>query len=243
MAIRSRLSALTLADFYQAHAGETCLIVGCGPNLELTPPEWFDYPSFGVNTIYKRAGAWKPTYFVGVDERLRLEDGSAIAEKYADIPKFVPASDWNSLEGMNFFRFQHRPGSELYVGGRQASDRNALTKNGITYRRIMDAVFQIAWHMGFTTMLMIGVQHKPGTERLHFWGDDPKAIQGQGNDYWFDGYKYFSHGMKGVRVLNISRDTYVPDDVLPRGDWRNWCTPMGYEDAKRRAMNNFGVYS
>jgi hypothetical protein len=25
-----------------------------------------------------------------------------------------------------------------------------------------------------------------------------------------------------VRVLNISEDTYVPADVLPRGDYRDW---------------------
>jgi hypothetical protein len=80
--------------------------------------------------------------------------------------------------------------------------------------------------MGFTTMLMIGVQHKPydeqDSDRAHFWGVDHKAIPNQPNDWWFDGYKYFAHNMPNVKVLNISADTYVPEDVLPRDDWKKW---------------------
>lgn len=215
---------MNLADFHQKHKGETCLIVGVGPNLNLTPPQWFDYPSFGVNTIYKYPN-WKPTYFVGVDERLKLEDGRAIVETYPDVPKFFPSPDWDDLQGENIYRFQHRQGIDFIVGGQTPAHRDALTKHGITYRRIMDAVFQIAWHIGFTTLLMIGVQHKPNQgkhdDTAHFWGADTKAIQGQPNTWWFDGYKFFS-GIKGLRILNISEDTYVPEDVLPRDDWRRW---------------------
>jgi len=218
---------MQLADFYNLHKGETCLIVGVGPNLELTPPEIFPFPSFGVNTIYKRGGEWKPTYFVGVDERLRIEDGCEIVNRYADIPKFFPRPDWDELHGENIYRFLKRPG-DLYVGGQLANQRDALTKTGIGYRRIMDAVMQIAWHMGFTTMLMIGVQHKPSSpsepnvDRQHFWGLDRKAVPNQPPDFWFDGYKYFAHSMGTTRVINISEDTYVPADVLPRGNWRDW---------------------
>jgi hypothetical protein len=210
---------MRIEDFHQLHRGETCLIVGVGPNLKLTPPEWFDYPSFGVNTIYKQTD-WRPTYYVGVDERLRVEDGEAIVKTYADIPKFFPRPDFDSLKGENIYRFLKRPG-DLYVGGQLANHRDALTKNGIGYRRIMDAVLQIAWHMGFTTMLMIGIQHKPGATREHFWGLDERAIE-QPQDFWFDGYRYFAHAMGDTRVLNISEDTYVPEEVLPRSDWHEW---------------------
>jgi hypothetical protein len=216
---------MKLADFHNKHAGQTCLIVGVGPNLSLTPPHWFNYPSFGVNTIYKQDD-FRPTYFVGVDERLRLEDGAAIVEKYPDVPKFFPSPDWDELQGENIYRFKHRTGADFIVGGQLPTHRDALAKNGITYRRIMDAVFQIAWHMGFTTMLMIGVQHKPNEgndeDRAHFWGVDTKAVSNQPTTWWFDGYKFFANAMAGVRVLNISEDTYVPDDVLPRADWRDW---------------------
>ena len=216
---------MNLAEFHNLHKGKTCLIVGVAPNLKNTPPELFNYPSFGVNTIYHYEG-WKPTYFVGVDERLRLEDGAALVDVYKDVPKFFPAPDWDELQGENIYRFQHRTHGEFVNGGINASHKDALTKYGITYRRVMDAVFQIAWHMGFTTMLMIGVQHKPydenDSDRAHFWGIDKKAVSNQPNTWWFEGYRYFSHNMPGVKVLNISEDTYVPEDVLPRDDYRKW---------------------
>ena len=214
-----------LADFHKIHTGQTCLIVGVGPNLKLTPPELFRYPSFGVNTIYKYE-CWKPTYFVGVDERLKLEDGAAIVEKYKDIPKFFPAPDWDDLQGDNIYRFKHRTGSDLFIGGQSPKDADALTHKGITYRRVMDAVFQIAWHMGFTKMLMIGVQHKPydenDSDRAHFWGIDTKAYANQPFDWWFAGYRECVRAMNDVQVLNISADTYVSEDVLPRGTFTDW---------------------
>lgn len=217
----------SLADYYNCHAGETCLIVGVGGNLKLTPPEWFNYPSFGVNTIYKYQGDWKPTYFVGVDERLEREDGAAISAIYRDIPKFIPRPERDNWQGENIYRFYHRPG-DVIVGGMLANHPKALTTHGIGYRKIMDAVLQIAWHMGFTTMLMIGVQHKPHSEsepnadREHFWGTDVKAVPQQPFDHWFNGYSEVAHAMGNVRVLNISEDTYVPENILPRDDWRKW---------------------
>lgn len=219
---------MELKDFYNLHKNETCLIVGVGPNLKLTPPEMFNYPSFGVNTIYHYDG-WKPTYFVGVDHRLKVEDGKAICEAYQDVHKFFPSPDYDDLQGENIHRFVHRTQGEFADGGRTANHPDALTRYGITYRRVMDAAIQIAWHMGFTTMLMIGVQHKPYDEtdadRAHFWGIDYKAIPNQPNTWWFDGYKSLSTMMGGVRLLNISEDTYVPDDVLKRDSYKNWTKP------------------
>ena len=212
---------MELKDFYQYHRGETCLIVGVGPNLGLTPPEWFDYPSFGVNTIFRYEG-WKPTYYVGVDERLQRENGAEIVTKYRDIPKFVPRPDRDTWQGDNFYRFYHRPG-EVILGGKLANQKDALTGFGIGYVRIMGAVLQIAWHMGFTTMLMIGVQHKPNDYRSHFWGADHKAPEG-GQEHWLLEYQTITRAMTGVQVLNISADTYVPAEVLPRDDWQKWRT-------------------
>lgn len=214
---------MELADFYNKHQGETCLIVGVGGNLKLTPPEWFDYPSFGVNTIYKYEG-WKPTYYIGVDERLEREDGKEISRVYADIPKFIPRPDRDSWQGENFYRFYHRPG-DVIVGGMSCNRPNGLSVPGIGYRKIMEAVLQIAWHMGFTTMLMIGVQHKPDDQQAHFWGQDVKSVPEPTFYYWFDGYESVIRAMgTKVRVLNISEDTYVPESVIPRDDWRKWRT-------------------
>jgi hypothetical protein len=211
---------VNLADFHNKHAGQTCLIVGLGPNLHLTPPAWFNYPSFGVNTLYRYEG-WNPTYFVGVDERLKLEDGAAIVQRYPDVPKFFPSPDWDDLQGENIYRFRHEHRGDLFVGGQSPADIKALTQWGITYRRIMEAVFQIAYWMGFRTMLMIGVQHKPDTRQKLFWGTDEGEPE---QDFIWEelGYIECRRALSGARILNISEDTYVPEDVLPRGNYRNW---------------------
>ncbi len=218
-----------LSQFWNSHAGQTCVIVGIGPNLELTPPELFDYPTFGINTLYKRGGDWKPTYYVGVDEELLKRDGKELVKVYADVPKFFPTPDFDSLQGENIYRFAHRTGIELVTGGKLANQKDALTHTGITYRRIMDAVFQIAWHMGFTTMLMIGVSHEPGGRKDHFWG--VAEYEPQKDFEWEEiGYRECLRMMKGVKVVNISENTHVPESILPRGNWRDW--------AKRKDVNN-----
>lgn len=213
---------LTIEQCWNRHAGQTCLIVGVAPNLKLTPPPLFPFPSFGVNTIYKQTEwDWKPTYYVGVDERLRIEDGDAVCSVYSDVPKFFPSPDWDKQQGKNILRFVHRQGGNLYVGGQLANHKEALVKHGITYHYIMGAVFQIAWHMGFTTMLIIGMQHNPQDTRAHFWGQDTAAVV-QPQEPWFDEYRTFRGMMTNVTMLNISPDTYVPEEVIPRDDWQKW---------------------
>ena len=209
-----------IEDFYKLHDGETCLLVGNGNNLHLTPPSWFDYPSFGMNTIHKYEG-WQPDYYCTVDHRVYREFGKEITEKYRDIPKFIPTPNLDEWQGENFYRFYHRPG-DLLVGGRSPSKITAM-KDGITYWNVMHVAIQIAWYMGFTTMLMIGIQHKPDDQQAHFWGADVKSIPEPTFHYWFDGYSEIIRAMgKRIRVLNISEDTYVPEEVIPRDDWRKW---------------------
>ena len=149
------------------------------------------------------------------------EDGEAISEQYRDIPKFIPRPDRDEWQGENFLRFYHRAG-DIIMGGKSANQANALTTDGIAYVNVMTAVMQIAWHMGFTTILIIGMQHKPDQLHEHFWGLDEKKPLSQTTDHWLLGYAALVRAMQGVRVLNISEDTYVSEDVIPRGNWRDW---------------------
>lgn len=209
--------------FYDSHAGETALLVGNGRNLHFTPPAWFDYPSFGLNTIFKYDG-WMPTYYTAVDSRVMREFGKDIAEKYKDLPKFVPTPNLDGWKGENFYRFYHRPGPLFPHNGKVLRHDGLLTEDGISYSNIMTVAMQLAWYMGFKTLLMIGVEHKNLYGNEHFWGcDNGMPAQPPVND-WFEAYKILVEGLArdGVRVLNISQDTYVSDDILPRGDWRDW---------------------
>lgn len=206
-----------MEQFYQNHAGETCLLVGNGENLHLTPPEWFDYPSFGMNTIHLYDG-WKPDYYCAVDKRVMVEFGKEIVEKYRDIPKFVPSPNLDKWQGENFYRFLHRPGD--WTGGRCAAQKESMIRDGITYKNVMHVAIQIAWYMGFTTMLMIGVHHKPYKAQVHFWGTDHGMPATQPTDVWFEGYRHFTK--QNFKLLNISQDTYLPADVIPQDEWQKW---------------------
>ena len=203
--------------FYDVHKGETCLLVGNGSNLLATPPEWFDCPSFGLNTIHLYKG-WKPDYYVAVDYVLYEEFGAAINTAFPDIPKFVPTPTADKWTGENFYRFPKK------TGDIKLPRRENVLKDGFVYYNVMNAAMVIAWHMGFTRMLMIGVEQKQGAGELakHFWGVDELTPASQTDEHWNLGYSGLIRAFTGIEVLNISENTYVPETVLPRDDWRKY---------------------
>lgn len=201
--------------FKNTHAGETCLLVGNGANLHLTPPAWFSYPSFGMNTIHLYSG-WSPDYYVTVDDRVRREFGGVIAARFRDIPKFIPY-DLREWQGEKFITFNHIA-DDLKRGWKP----NELP--GITYHNVMHVAMQLAFWMGFTTLLMIGVEHKQDEGNKHFWGVDEGMPAQPPVPDWYVGYETLVKGMAacGVKVLNISEQTYCPAEILPREDWRKY---------------------
>jgi len=202
--------------FYDCHKGETCLLVGNGPNLHKTPPEWFNYPSFGLNTIFYYEG-WKPDYFVAVDEGVYELFGEIVNSKYVGIPKFVSSPTLDCWQGEDVYHFKKVTG-DIRIPKRE----NVF--NSLTYHNVMNAAMILAWYMGFTTMLIIGMEQKPGRGELkkHFWGTFEPQPETQLDTHWNIGYRDIIRAMQNIKVLNISQDTYVPDDVVPRGDWREW---------------------
>jgi hypothetical protein len=169
-----------------------------------------------MNTIHKYEG-WKPNYYTGVDNRLMREFGKEIADKYCEIPKFIPTGlkDW---QGDNFVIFNHLA-NDLKNGWKPET-----LKDGITYHASMHVAIQLAYWMGFTTLLMIGVSHDPQDGQPHFWGRDegmPKTVP---LSDFFMGYKVLVKGMKerGVNIVNISENTHVPSEIIPRGNWKDY---------------------
>jgi len=211
-----------LQNLYNLHSGETCIIAAPGPNLPLTPPEQFSCRSIGINTIY-RYPKWKPDYYVWVDRGVAevVPIWQEVIASYSSVAKFIPTPDFDEAKGENIYRFKHRPGIDLYIGGQLANQKKALTEFGITYRRIWGAALQIAWWLGFKTILLIGIQHKLGARKEHFWG---LADYDPASDFYWEELDLLdcSHMMRDVRILNISEDTYLSEKVVPRGDWRDW---------------------
>ncbi len=214
----------SIEDYKDLHAGETALLVGNGENLRLTPPEWFDYPSFGLNTCHLWTGSWRPTYYTAVDGRVMREFSKAINDKLGDVTKFLPAPQLDKWKGENIVRFFHKQGSLWDVNKSGLWPSGIGKKAGLCYANVMHVALQLAYYMGFKTMIMIGVHHQPGKAQSHFWGYDSGARATPPMSTWLDGYKILVNGMaeEGVKVLNISDHTYVPESILPRSDWHEY---------------------
>lgn len=211
---------MDLQNFHNIHKGETCLLVGNGENLHKTPPAWFDYPAFGMNTIFRYAG-WKPDYYVAVDQRIYRDFQADVEGRYGLIPKFFPTPHLDAWQTPNTYRFNHL--AHTLWDEKKAWSITDL-QSGFAYHSVMHAAMQIAAYMGFTTLLMIGVEHKPGAGREHFWGTDERMPEALPVNDWLKGYAVLAEGMKRhkITVLNISEDTYVEDSIIPRADWRDY---------------------
>lgn len=174
-----------------------------------------------MNTVHLHE-TWMPSYYVAVDSRVMREFGAEIVRKFNDIPKFIPSPQLDGWKGENFYRFYHRPGPLFPHNGKKLDRGELLEEEGISFGNVMHVAIQIAAWMGFQTLLMIGVQHKPFKAQEHFWGCDHGMSATPPVADWFEGYSQLSARLKaeGITLLNISEDTYVPEEILPRGDWR-----------------------
>lgn len=152
------------------------------------------------------------------------EFGRDIEAKFADIPKFIPRPNLDEWRGRNFYRFYHRPGPLFPLNGKPMLYDRLMSSDGISYGNIMHVAMQLAAWMGFTTILMVGVQHKPMKAQSHFWGCDHHMSATPPVKQWLDGYREIVENMKqnGIKVLNISQDTHVPEEILPRDEWRKY---------------------
>lgn len=209
-------------EFKGKHKGKTMLLVGNGGNLELTPPEKFDYPSIGMNTIVEYEG-WVPDYFTTVDRRVRREFGAKIDAKYAAIPKFLPHPRLLSWVASNNYFFKNRQGL-LWPKTGGSLWQEDLENNPIIYGNCMHVAIKLAYYMGAKTILIVGMEHEPHHADRHFWGEDNGMSPDQPIKDWLDGYKILAENLARhkVELLNISEDTFVPADTIPQDSWENW---------------------
>lgn len=213
---------MDITKFKNIHKDETILLVGNGANLELTPPEDFNYPAIGMNTIHLYEG-WMPDYYVTVDRRLMNEFGEAVYARFKDIPKFTPKPKLLRWRGDGFYRFKNRPGP-LYPKGKENLWQDDIEHRPVIWGNVMHVAIKLAYFMGASTILIIGMEHKPKNAQKHFWGSDEKVSKDLPLKEIFEGYKQLVEGLKRhkVEIFNISEDTYVPKDVIPHDKAKNW---------------------
>ncbi len=144
-----------LSSFQNVHSGERCFIIGNGPSLkQMNLSVLRDEYSFGLNRIYLLLDHldFIPPYYVCINE-LVLEQFSDEIQAY-DSPKFL---NWNRR-----MLFDNADSDTHFVKIRLAlSDgfskdiRKPISSGGtVTF-----AAMQIAYFMGFQTVVLIGVDH------------------------------------------------------------------------------------
>lgn len=207
-----------------AHDGETIVIVGNGKNLELTPPEDFaGYASIGMNTIVEYED-WVPDYYIAVDRRVPREFGDKINARFKGVNKVLPYPRlYNKLADQNSTFYFRTPDGLLWPknGGRLWQDD---FNKPLIYGNSMHIAIKMAYFMGASTILLIGMEHEPHNANEHFWGIDEKMSPDQPTAGWLAGYKELAQVLKQkqVRLLNISKNTFVPASIIPTASVRSW---------------------
>jgi hypothetical protein len=167
-----RASAQRLQKFKDYHKGERCFIIGNGPSLKQTDLMRLrgEY-TFGMNRFYLAFPelGFTTSYFLCINS-LVIEQ-SAEDLQMLPIPKFFSwrARKWLKPDTNLHFLYTTYTGPKF---SQDASER--LWEGGtVTYTAL-----QLAFHMGFETVILIGVDHNYTTQgkanaTVVSTGDDP----------------------------------------------------------------------
>ena len=197
------------------HKDETALVIGNGPSLNDVPLDFLrKYTSFGTNRIYLLDG-FTPTYYVAVD------------------PIGIVAS-FETIKNMDCDKFI----SSRFVGGRLIDGVYPLWSSVLpSFSRTPDlwiyegytvtyVCLQLAFYMGFTTVLLVGVDHNYTDDGAdHFDTEYNNGMVGwEVHNLEQSGYAYhmaktvFEHD--GRRIVNLTPGSKL--DVFERGEIKDY---------------------
>ena len=215
-----RESLRRLTTLRDSRRGERCFIIGNGPSLKLIDLARLRGEfTFGMNRVYLAFPEW------GFQTSCLVSVNSLVIEQCAaelrglDLPKFF---SWRSRDLL------YPPGGEVpdrhthflhttYTGPRFAKDVRGRLWEGATVTYVC---LQLAFHLGFQTAILIGVDHSFSTQ-----GIPNTTIVSQGDDPNHFAPEYFG---KGFRWQLPDLDTSEAGYRLAR---------RAYEQAGRRIVD------
>ena len=193
--------------FADKHKGRTCIVIGNGPSLKNVPLMFLGkFPTFGTNRVYLLP-KFTATYYTAVNPLVIRQSVKEI-NAYGAQAKFVREDEAGSFPGCcpltttALRTFSYNPAAYIFEG------------HTVTY-----VCLQLAFHMGFSTVLLVGVDHtykmdsSPNAETT-WQGDDPNHFT---TDYF-----------RGARWNN-------PD--LRNSEIAYGLARKAFEDAGRRIVN------
>ncbi len=188
-------SIQTLKNYKDIHRGARCFIIGNGPSLKQTDLSHLQSEfTFGMNRIYLLFPdlGFSTTYYLSIND-LVIEQ-CVLDILSLQVPRFL---SWRSK---NFIKNALEDQSSLpvdpplsflhttYTGPKFAHDARQRMWEGATVTYV---AMQLAFHMGFKTVILIGVDHSFSTK-----GKPNTTVVSQGEDPdHFDG-RYFGKGFR-----------------------------------------------
>lgn len=212
--------------FKDIHKGQTCLVIGNGPSLRKIRKDFLaKYPSFGTNRGYLY---FRPTYYACINPLVVEQFLGEIMQLEVEA-LFLPAS--LQFAGGNVHYLKSVYGEPFFSKDPTEGIFEGWT---ITY-----VCLQLAYYMGFSTVLLVGVDHRyeytglPNQEKIAL-GPDPNHFDpnyfGSGvrwnnpdlvnseRCYWL-ARKVYEAG-DGRRIVNLTPGSAL--DVFEKGNWRKW---------------------
>jgi hypothetical protein len=180
-----RQSIHRLAAMKDLHKGERCVIVGNGPSLKGTDVSLIrDEYTFGMNRIYLAFPEWgfQTSYFVSVNSLVIEQCAEDILS--LSMPKFISWRSRKFVKPTDDTIFLHT----TYVGKKFSHDVSGRVWEGAT---VTNVALQLAFHMGFETVVLIGVDHSYGAK-----GQPNTTVISQGEDSDHFDSRYFGKGFR-----------------------------------------------
>ncbi len=204
--MRRKQSVRILRQCRNCHRGQRCFIIGNGPSLKKTNLGLLrDEITFGMNRIYMLFPemGFPTTYYVSINTLVIEQCAEEI--KSLTMPKFITwrGRHWLANDPGSIFLDTDYTGPETFSGDVCGSVFEGST---VTY-----VALQIAFHMGFETVILIGVDHSFKTK-----GPANATVISQGDDLNHFAPEYFGKGFKwqlpdleaSERAYHLARQAY-----------------------------------
>ncbi len=206
-----RASIQRLAALKDVHRGERCFIIGNGPSLKQTDLSRLrgEY-TFGLNRIYLMFPelGFATTYYLSINSLVIEQCAADICS--LPMPKFLswrshpliqPTDDGRIVHDLAFLH-------TTYTGPKFAHDARGRLWEGATVTYV---ALQLAYHMGFQQVILIGVDHSFSTQ-----GKPNTTVVSQGDDPDHFNASYFGKGFRwqlpdletSERAYRMARQNY-----------------------------------
>lgn len=200
-----RASIQRLGALKDRHAGQRCFIIGNGPSLKQTDLSLLrDEYTFGMNRIYlgfPQMG-FETTYYLTINSLVVEQCAADI--RALNMPRFICWRSHNEVGEAPNLSFLHT----TYLGARFSYDARGRLWEGATVTYV---ALQLAYHMGFEKVILIGVDHSYSTQ-----GKPNTTVTSQGDDPDHFDARYFGKGFRwqlpdletSERAYRMARQAY-----------------------------------